>query len=105
MLEKTGPGINSNFVDCWLKTETPVTSPGSKSGEHCSRRKVTPSDAATAREHRLPDARHVFDQDVPFAQERGKDQLDRFALPDDDFFDVARDEIRESPNFVHHFRS
>src|SRR5215207_6820467 len=34
---KTGPGRNSNSFDRWLKTLTPVTSDGSRSGVNCRR--------------------------------------------------------------------
>src|SRR5215211_4409477 len=34
---KTGPGRNSNSFDLWLKTFTPVTSDGSRSGVNCRR--------------------------------------------------------------------
>ena len=43
MLAKTGPGRNSNSRDCWLKTESPVTSVGCRSGVHCTREWTTPS--------------------------------------------------------------
>src|SRR5215210_4384619 len=47
-LAKTGPGLNSNSFERWLKTFTPVTSDGSRSGVNCMREKETSSDLATA---------------------------------------------------------
>src|ERR687887_338615 len=38
---KTGPGRNSNSFERWLKTFTPVTSEGSRSGVNCMRENET----------------------------------------------------------------
>jgi hypothetical protein len=38
MLANTPPGRNSNSRVFWLKTETPVTSDGNRSGVNCTRR-------------------------------------------------------------------
>src|SRR5579864_1045457 len=45
---KTGPGLNSNSFERWLKTLTPVTSEGSRSGVNCSREKEQSSERARA---------------------------------------------------------
>ena len=48
-----------------------------------------PSDGGHgAGEHRLADARHVLDQQMPLAQHGDDDQLDRVALADDDALDI-----------------
>src|SRR6476646_8317206 len=44
----TGPGRNSNSFCCWLKTFTPVTSDGSRSGVNCRREKWQSSERASA---------------------------------------------------------
>src|SRR6187399_1040824 len=44
----TGPGRNSNSFCCWLKTLTPVTSDGSRSGVNCRREKWQSSERASA---------------------------------------------------------
>src|SRR5207244_604191 len=43
-----GPGLNSNSFERWLKTFTPVTSLGSRSGVNCMREKETSSERASA---------------------------------------------------------
>src|SRR5256714_5727872 len=45
---KTGPGRNSNSLAFWLKTFTPVTSDGSKSGVNWMREKEQSTDRASA---------------------------------------------------------
>src|SRR5438552_6087627 len=45
---KTGPGRNSNSFERWLKTLTPVTSDGSRSGVNCMRENETSSERASA---------------------------------------------------------
>src|SRR5579871_373697 len=47
-LAKTGPARNSNSLRCWLKTLTPVTSDGSRSGVNWSRAKRQSSERASA---------------------------------------------------------
>ena len=54
MLAKMGPARNSNSVDPWLKTDTPVTSDGKRSGVNWMRFQVSSTVAAMAR------AREVF---------------------------------------------
>src|SRR5262245_5696736 len=44
----TGPGLNSNSFERWLKTFTPVTSDGNRSGVNCMREKDTSSERARA---------------------------------------------------------
>src|SRR5436309_13334038 len=44
----TGPGRNSNSFERWLKTLTPVTSEGSRSGVNCMRENDTSSERASA---------------------------------------------------------
>src|SRR5215471_12058349 len=44
----TGPGRNSNSFCCWLKTLTPVTSDGRRSGVNCRREKWQSSERASA---------------------------------------------------------
>src|SRR5918997_87433 len=44
----TGPGLNSNSFERWLKTLTPVTSEGSRSGVNCRRENETSSERASA---------------------------------------------------------
>src|SRR6266851_9412641 len=44
----TGPGRNSNSFDRWLKTFTPVTSDGRRSGVNCMRENETSSERASA---------------------------------------------------------
>src|SRR2546423_2647800 len=45
---KIGPGRNSNSFERWLKTFTPVTSEGSRSGVNCIRENEQSSDRASA---------------------------------------------------------
>src|SRR3954452_15450355 len=45
---KTGPGLNSNSFERWLKTLTPVTSDGSRSGVNCIRENETSTERASA---------------------------------------------------------
>jgi hypothetical protein len=45
---KTGPARNSNSFRCWLKTLTPVTSDGSRSGVNWRREKRQSSERASA---------------------------------------------------------
>src|SRR6187549_814027 len=45
---KTGPGLNSNSFERWLKTLTPVTSEGRRSGVNCIRENETSSERASA---------------------------------------------------------
>src|SRR5918994_1049979 len=45
---KTGPGRNSNSFDAWLKTFTPVTSDGKRSGVNCMREKSTSTERESA---------------------------------------------------------
>src|SRR5919108_646046 len=47
-LANTGPGRNSNSFERWLKTLTPVTSEGSRSGVNCMRENETSSERASA---------------------------------------------------------
>src|SRR6266516_6240797 len=47
-LANTGPGLNSNSLERWLKTFTPVTSEGRRSGVNCMREKETSSERASA---------------------------------------------------------
>src|SRR3954451_1421593 len=47
-LAKTGPGLNSNWLERWLNTFTPVTSDGSRSGVNCRRENDTSSERASA---------------------------------------------------------
>src|SRR5512133_2955698 len=44
----TGPGLNSNSFERWLKTLTPVTSEGRRSGVNCIRENETSSERARA---------------------------------------------------------
>ena len=44
----TGPGLNSNSFERWLKTLTPVTSEGRRSGVNCIRENETSSERASA---------------------------------------------------------
>src|SRR2546422_5231724 len=44
----TGAGLNSNSFERWLKTFTPVTSDGRRSGVNCMREKETSSERASA---------------------------------------------------------
>src|SRR5437763_8111008 len=44
----TGPGLNSNSLERWSKTFTPVTSDGSRSGVNCMRENETSSERASA---------------------------------------------------------
>ena len=48
-LAKIGPGLKSKSLVRWSKTSLPVTSPGSRSGVHCTRAKRRPSAAARVR--------------------------------------------------------
>src|SRR5690348_13281444 len=47
-LANTGPGRNSNSFCCWLKTLTPVTSDGSRSGVNWRRAKLQSRERASA---------------------------------------------------------
>jgi hypothetical protein len=58
---KTGPGRNSNSFVFWLKTLTPVTSEGSRSGVNWIRE----NEQSTERESALADPRKVLDDQVP----------------------------------------
>ena len=72
--------------------ETPVTSVGSKSGVHWMRlNEPFTLRANAADEHGLGDARHIFQEDVPFAEpgDQGEDDLPAFA--DDRLLDVDDD--------------
>jgi hypothetical protein len=48
MFAKTGPGRNSNSFERWLKTLTPVTSEGRRSGVNCRRENAQSTDRAIA---------------------------------------------------------
>ena len=48
MLANTAPGLNSNSRRTWSKTDTPVTSLGSRSGVNCTRRTVQSIERASA---------------------------------------------------------
>ena len=75
---KTGPGRNSNSFVFWLKTLTPVTSLGSRSGVNWSRENVRCERAGEGlREHGLPHAREVLDDHVPLGEEAQDAELER----------------------------
>src|SRR5207248_11637605 len=71
------------------------------------RRELNPPESTTERaregagEHRLADARHVLEQNVPVAQERDQAQLDDRALPDDHAFDVVGNRGGEFADIPH----
>ena len=67
---------------CWLQTETPVTSDGSRSGVNWMRWKRA-VDRAGERlgQHRLADAGHVLDQQVALAEQGDERQPDFGCLP------------------------
>jgi hypothetical protein len=48
MLAKTGPARNSNSFERWLKTLTPVTSEGRRSGVNCKRENAQSIERASA---------------------------------------------------------
>ena len=48
-----------------------------------------------SRQHRLGDARHVFEQDVPFGEVRRDRQRQDGPLADDDLLDVGDDAVRD----------
>ena len=79
MLAKTPPGRNSNSRVSWLKTETPVTSLGSRSGVNWTRRTVQSMERARALlSIVLPTPGHVLDEQVPLGEqhhERGPDDV------------------------------
>ena len=91
MLAKTPPGRNSNWRVSWLKTETPVTSEGSRSGVNWMRahRAV---DAAGQRlaELGLADAGHVLDEEVALGEQHDQGGVDDVGLARDDALDVLR---------------
>ncbi len=70
MLAKTPPGRNSNSRVSWLKTETPVTSEGSRSGVNWMRRTVESMLRARAlAQLGLADAGDVLDEEVTLRQQ------------------------------------
>ena len=91
-LANTGPGRNSNSVLCRLKIDRPVMSTGHQVGRelHPAHRAV---DRAGQRlgERRLPDARHVLDQQVALGEQRDQRDADDLGLADDHPLDVGGD--------------
>ena len=92
---KTGPGRNSKSRSRWLKTESPVTSVGCRSGVHWMREKVAPSIAAgdRAREDGLRGPGDVLEQHVAAADERGQHELDLLGLAVHDRLDVRKEPV------------
>ncbi len=89
---KTGPGRNSNSFERWSKTLTPVTSEGSRSGVNCSRENAAVERARERlREHRLPDAREVLDDQVALGDEAEDDEPKRLVGRVHDPREVRRD--------------
>ncbi len=96
-----GPGRNSNSRSRWLKIDTPVTSLGSMSGVNWMRRNEQPMDLAIgARQHRLADARHVFDQQMALAQEGDEGHLHFAALAEDDLLDILNHAVRKGTDHL-----
>ena len=70
MLAKTPPGRNSNSRVFWLKTETPVTSEGSRSGVNWIRRTEQSMLRASALlSIVLPTPGHVLDEQVALGEQ------------------------------------
>ena len=91
-LAKTPPGRNSNSRVSWLKTDTPVTSLGSRSGVNWIRRTVQSMRAGQRLgEHRLADARDVLDQQVPLGEQHDQRGVDHVGLALDHPLDVRAD--------------
>ena len=92
MLAKIAPGLNSKSRCSWLKTLTPVTSVGSRSGVNWM-----PAEGAIDRagdglgEHRLAHARHVFDQQVSLGDQGDQGEADLRVLAAHDLLDVVLD--------------
>src|SRR5213592_423686 len=72
---KTGPGRNSNSFERWLKTLTPVTSDGSRSGELQPRERSFDRARERLCERRLPHSRQVLDDQVALRQQTEDGQL------------------------------
>ena len=94
MLAKMGPGRNSNSPLFWLKTLTPVTSLGSRSGVNWTRANRQSMDRASdLASSVLPDAREVLDDDVAAGQQGHDAGPDDLFLAQDDRGDVRRDTV------------
>ena len=92
MLAKIAPGRNSKSRCSWLKTLTPVTSVGSRSGVNCSRRNEQSIERAhRLGQHGLADAGHVLDQEVSFGDQGDQGQPDLTVLAPHDLLDVGLD--------------
>ncbi len=71
MLAKTGPGRKLKVEVAWSKTDTPVTSEGSRSGVNWMRFQVERDRRRDGPgQRRLAHARHVLDQQVALGQRR-----------------------------------
>src|SRR6266540_643120 len=88
-LANTGPGRNSNSLVFWLKTFTPVTSDGSRSGVNWIREKEQSGEGL--RQHRLPNAGKVLDDQVPLRREAEDDEAQRLRWRADDEGEVLVD--------------
>ena len=100
MLAKMAPGLNSKSPRSWLKTFTPVTSVGSRSGVNWIRRNEQSIDRAMAFASMvLPTPGHVLDQEVPLGHQGDEGQTDLAVLAPHDPLDVRLDlvEARGEP--------
>jgi hypothetical protein len=82
---------------------TPVISEGNRSGVHWTRRKLAAeAQRQRARQHRLAHAGHIFEQHVPFAQQRNDQRVDDLLFADNDFLDVGAEGFCKLLNFSAH---
>ena len=91
-LANTGPGRNSNSVVCRLKIDMPVMSTGIRSGVNCTR--LTEQSIERRQrlgQRRLPDARHVLDEQVALGEQRDQRDAHDLGLADDHPLDVGGD--------------
>ena len=90
IFEKIGPGFHSKSPLCWLNTERPITSDGSRSEVNWIRW----NDRSSARARALasvvlPMPGHVLDKQMAFGEQRDQGELDGFRLAPDDPFDLV----------------
>ena len=92
---KIGPGRNSKLARLLVEDREPGDVGRLEVGRALDALRDRALDAAgdRAREHGLRRARHVLEEDVPVAGERGQDELDLVALAVDDRLDVVDEAI------------
>ena len=91
MLANTGPGRNSNSFERWLKTLTPVTSEGSRSGVNWRRENEQSTERASALARVVFHAREVLDDQVPLREQAEDCEVERLVRGVDDAAEVGPD--------------